>query len=72
MDNYDEIKKYFDTLNKEDIIFEDSETLFEVCKIIVCERFASEDEDKYLYYENVKNLCALMQAVQPWYIKGIK
>lgn len=29
--NHDETKSYFDTLNQEDIIFEDSSALYEAC-----------------------------------------
>jgi hypothetical protein len=65
--NYDAVKSYFDSLNREDIIFEDSPSLFEACKILVCEQFGSEDENKDLYHGNLINLYALMQAVQPWF-----
>lgn len=66
-DNYDNVKAYFDSLNKEDIIVEDNFFLFELCKILVCEKFGSEDVDEDAYFDNLKNLYALMQAVQPWY-----
>ena len=65
--NYDAVKSYFDSLNREDIIFEDSPSLFEACKILVCEQFGSEEEDEYAYHENLINLYALTQAVQSWY-----
>ena len=66
-DNYEVVKSYFDSLKKEDIIFEDNFTLFETCKILVCEKFGSEEEDEYAYHENLINLYALTQAVQSWY-----
>lgn len=63
--NYDALKSYFDTLNKEEIIFEDSSALYEACRVIVSEKFGSESENKDLYHENLINLYALMQAVEP-------
>ncbi|MEA2018763.1 MAG: hypothetical protein U9N59_09965 [Campylobacterota bacterium] len=66
-DRYNNILNYFHSLKKEDIQFEDSFTLFEVCKIIVAKKFGTEEEDRNAYHENLINLSALMHAVQPWY-----
>jgi len=65
---YEEVKVYFDSLNKEDIIFKDGTELFEVCKILVAENFIAEEEDRYAYLEHVKELYCLMTGAQSWYM----
>lgn len=66
-DNYDAIKSYFNSLNKEDIIYKDGETLFEACQKIVAKEFGSEKDDKEVYLENLQDFCALMYCAQPWF-----
>jgi len=61
------VKAYFDSLNKEDIIFNDSAELFEACKILVAEKFITEEEDRYAYLEHVKELYCLMTGAQSWH-----
>ena len=61
---YDKLKSYFDTLNKEDLVSEDGNSLFEACKKMVADEFGSEEDDRYVYYENVKDLVALSTALQ--------
>ena len=66
-DNYDAVKAYFDSLNKEDIIYEDGESLFKACQEIVTKEFGSEEEDKEAYLENLRDFAALMYCAQPWF-----
>ena len=65
---YDKVKRYFDTLNKENIIFEDGDSLFEACKKMVTDELGSEEDDRYVYYENVKDLAALSTDLQSWHV----
>ena len=60
------VESYFHSLNKANILFEDSETMFEACKEMVTSEFGTEDEDRRAYCENLINLAALVQAIQPW------
>jgi len=64
---YNNVKTYFDSLNKEAYIFENSNVLHEACKDIVTIKFGSVEEDRNAYLENTKNLYALLRAIQPWY-----
>ena len=65
--DYEAVKSHFDSLNKEDIIFEDGESLFEFCKIEVSRVFGTIEADRDIYLDNLKDLYACILFAQPWY-----
>ncbi|MDA7817239.1 hypothetical protein N9A28_03515 [Sulfurimonas sp.] len=67
INRHESVKAYFDSLSKEDIIYENGETLFEACKKIVAKEFGSEEDNSEAYLENLKDFAALMYCSQPWF-----
>ena len=61
------IKKHFDSLNKEDLIFEDGKALHEFSKEEVSRVFGTIGEDRDVYLGNLLDFGAFLYFLQPWY-----
>ena len=59
------IRSYFDSLDKEDIVFANLAALFAACEKMISKRFGTKEENRKLYYANLKDLYAFMSYVQP-------